>query len=169
MRASNALRFFELDWIALDDDVAAAAARRARGGRATATTCVTMRRYRPHRLPEDEERMLAERSPAASTAWQNLFEQTVANVRAPYDDGEGARDHTVDELLAYVHHPERRLRLRRAGDAVRARSSRGRRSWRTATTASSPTGWSWTGCATTPSRWPRATSTTSSTRRPSRR
>jgi oligoendopeptidase F len=70
-----------------------------------------MRRYRPHRLPEAEERMLAERGPAASTAWQNLFEQTVANVRAPYDDGSGPRDHTVDELLAYVHHPDRALRL----------------------------------------------------------
>ena len=54
----------------------------------------SMRRYKPHRLAEAEERMLAERGPAASTAWQNLFEQTVANVRAPYDDGDGrARPH----------------------------------------------------------------------------
>ena len=99
-----------------------------------------MRRYRPHRLPEDQERMLAERSPAASTAWQNLFEQTVANVRAPYDDGEGARDHTVDELLAYVHHPGRRLRLG-ALETLYTALEPGRRSWRTATTASSGTGW----------------------------
>jgi oligoendopeptidase F len=110
VRASNALRFFELDWISLEDDIAQPLLDAPEVAR-DRHHLVTMRRYRPHRLPEDEERMLAERSPAASTAWQNLFEQTVANVRAPYDDGEGPRDHTVDELLAYVHHPERPLRL----------------------------------------------------------
>ncbi len=111
VRASNALRFFELDWIALEDDRAQALAD-APEVEADRHHLLSMRRYRPHRLPEAEERMLAERGPAASTAWQNLFEQTVANVRVAFDDGSGARDHTVDELLAYVHNPNRELRLR---------------------------------------------------------
>ncbi len=110
VRLSNTLRFFELDWIALDDAVAERllAAPEVAADR---HHLASLRRYRPHTLSEPEERMLAERAPAAVSAWQNLFEQTVANVKASYDDGSGPRDHTIDELLAYVHDPRRELRL----------------------------------------------------------
>ncbi len=109
VRAGNALRFFELEWIAVDD---------ARAEELLADERLAMnshhlrseRRYRPHRLSEPEERMLAEREPVVQ-AWSNLFDQTVANVRTSFDDGEGARDHTVEELLSYVHRPDRALRL----------------------------------------------------------
>ena len=67
----------------------------------------SMRRYRPHRLPSPRSGCSPSAARRPSSAWQNLFEQTVANVRAPFDDGDGERDHTVDELLAYVHDPAR--------------------------------------------------------------
>jgi oligoendopeptidase F len=111
VRAANTLRFFELEWIALDDDVAAQLAASAEVAR-DRHHLVSLRRYRPHRLSEPEERMLAERAPAAVTAWQNLFEQTVANVKVPFDGGDGERDHTVDEVLAYMYTPEREVRIR---------------------------------------------------------
>jgi oligoendopeptidase F len=111
VRAANALRFFELEWIALDDDVAATLAAAPEVAR-DRHHLESMRRYRPHRLSEPEERMLAERAPAAVTAWQNLFEQTVANVNVPFDGGDGERDHTVDEILAYMYVPDRDLRIR---------------------------------------------------------
>jgi oligoendopeptidase F len=110
VRIGNALRFFELEWIALDDAAAERLLEAAEVER-DRHYLQALRRYRPHTLSEPEERMLAERSPAAVSAWQNLFEQTVANVEAPFDDGSGARSHTVDELLAYVHDPRRPLRL----------------------------------------------------------
>jgi oligoendopeptidase F len=110
VRIGNALRFFELEWIALDE-ATAERLMEAPEVEADRHYLRSLRRYRPHTLSEPEERMLAERSPAAVSAWQNLFEQTVANVEAPFDDGSGARPHTVDELLAYVHDPRREPRL----------------------------------------------------------
>jgi oligoendopeptidase F len=109
VRAQNALRFFELEWIALDD---AHAERLLTAPEVAADRhhLASSRRFRPHVLPDDQERMLAEREPLVS-AWQNLFEQTVANVRAPFDDGTGLADRTVDELLACVHRPDRAVRL----------------------------------------------------------
>ncbi len=72
----------------------------------------SLRKYKPHKLSEDEERVWAERSPAAQMAWQNLFEQTVANVKVSFDPGDGARDHTIDELLANMYSTDRPLRMR---------------------------------------------------------
>ena len=49
VRASNALRFFQLDWIAVDDAHAERLASTRRRSPATATTCARMRRFAPHR------------------------------------------------------------------------------------------------------------------------
>lgn len=111
VQAGNLLRFFELEWIALDDETA----ERLAGADEVARDrhhLEAARRYKPHRLAEQAEQMLAEREPAASMAWQNLFAQVVANVKAPLDAGDGERDHNVDELLAYVYVPDRDLRRR---------------------------------------------------------
>jgi oligoendopeptidase F len=109
VRAQNALRFFDLEWIALDDAVALPLidAPEVAGDR---HHLVSERRFRPHVLPDDQERMLAEREPVVS-AWQSLFAQTVSNIRAPFDDGTGEVDKTVDELLSYVHTPQREVRI----------------------------------------------------------
>lgn len=109
VRAQNALRFFELEWVALDDERARVLADDPLVA-ADRHHLQSLRRFKPHVLDDAEERMLAEREPVVS-AWQNLFAQTVANVRAPFDDGTGEAPRTVDELLAFVHHPDRTLRL----------------------------------------------------------
>lgn len=109
VRAQNALRFFDLEWIALPDELAEPLMA-APVVAADRHHLRSERRFRPHVLPDDQERMLAEREPVVS-AWQNLFAQTVANVRAPFDDGSGEAEKTVDELLAYVHTPNRDVRL----------------------------------------------------------
>ena len=109
VRAQNALRFFDLEWIALDDAVALPLldSPEVAGDR---HHLLSERRFRPHVLPDDQERMLAEREPVVS-AWQNLFAQTVSNIRAPFDDGSGVAEKTVDELLSYVHTPVREVRM----------------------------------------------------------
>ncbi len=111
VQIANTLRFFELEWIAMDDDRAEelASAPEVAGD---SHHLRSLRKYKPHKLTEDEERVWAERSPAAQMAWQNLFEQTVANVKVSFDPGDGARDHTIDELLANMYSTDRPLRMR---------------------------------------------------------
>ena len=109
VRAGNALRFFDLEWIAVEDAVAQPLI----DAPELATNrhhLSSERRFRPHVLPDDQERMLSEREPVVS-AWQNLFAQTVSNIRAPFDDGTGETEKTVDELLSYVHTTNRPVRL----------------------------------------------------------
>ncbi len=109
VRAGNALRFFDLEWIAVDDAVAQRLID-APELAADRHHLSSERRFRPHVLPDDQERMLSEREPVVS-AWQNLFAQTVSNIRAPFDDGTGETEKTVDELLSYVHTTNRQVRL----------------------------------------------------------
>ena len=116
VEAGNALRFFELEWLelpeerarALADDPAVAADRHH---------LLAMRRFAPYTLSEPEERMLAERDPAAASAWQTLFSRIVSTLEVPFDAGAGEQPHTVDRLLAYVRDPDRQLR-RRALEAL---------------------------------------------------
>lgn len=107
----NTLRFFELEWLALPDD--------------RATTLIddplvaadrhylrAMRRFAPHTLSEPEERMLSERSPAASSAWHTLFSRVTSTLETPFDAGDGEQPHNVDRLLALMRDPRREVRHR---------------------------------------------------------
>ncbi|MCU0307576.1 MAG: M3 family oligoendopeptidase [Thermoleophilia bacterium] len=110
VEAGNALRFFELDWIALPEARAAelAAAPEVAADR---HYLLAARRFAPHTLAEPEERMLAERGPVVR-AWQSLFGQVTSTLEAPFDAGEGEEPHTIDRLLAHVRNPDRDVRLR---------------------------------------------------------
>ena len=105
----NALRFFELEWLALADD------------RATQLTddpslaadrhyMVAMRRFGPHTLSEPEERMLSERAPAATGAWHTLYSRVTSTLETPFDNGDGEESHSIDRLLSYMRDPRRQLR-----------------------------------------------------------
>jgi oligoendopeptidase F len=111
VEAGNALRFFDLEWIALPEDRARQLAEspQVAGDR---HHLLALRRFAPHTLSEPEERMLAERGPAATGAWQTLFGQITSTLEVPFDAGEGEEPHTIDRLLAHVHDPRRDLRLR---------------------------------------------------------
>lgn len=108
---ANLLRFFELEWIALDD----ARARELADAPEVAADrhhLISTRRFAPHTLSEPEERMLGERQPAAVSAWQTLFEQVTSTLEVPFDAGEGPEDHTISRLLSHVRDPDRELRQR---------------------------------------------------------
>jgi hypothetical protein len=66
VEASNALRFFELEWLDLDEPLAEQLAN-APEVAADRHHLIAARRFKRHTLTEPEERMLAERSPAAGT------------------------------------------------------------------------------------------------------
>ncbi|MCB0882036.1 MAG: M3 family oligoendopeptidase [Thermoleophilia bacterium] len=113
VEAGNILRFFELEWLAMNDGDARAVAD-APEVAADRHHLLSQRRFAPFTLSEPEERMLSERRPAAAAAWQTLFSQVVSTLEVPFDagDGKGERPHTVDLLLAYVRDPDRDLRRR---------------------------------------------------------
>ncbi|HEY0388497.1 MAG TPA: M3 family oligoendopeptidase [Gaiellales bacterium] len=110
VQAQNALRFFELEWLALDDDRARDLAGSPELER-DRHFLEAQRRYRTHVLTEPEERALGERNPAAVSAWQTLYAQTTSTIEVPFDSGDGPEPHTIDRLLAYVHDGRRDVRL----------------------------------------------------------
>ncbi|MDX6593736.1 MAG: oligoendopeptidase [Gaiellales bacterium] len=111
VQAQNLLRFFELEWLALDDEQAGLLADAPELER-DRHHLLSQRRYREHVLSEAEERALGERNPAAVSAWQSLYAQTTSTIEVPFDAGDGEEQHTIDRLLAYVHDPRRDVRLR---------------------------------------------------------
>jgi oligoendopeptidase F len=111
VQAQNLLRFFELEWLALDDDRARELAEAPELER-DRHHLLSQRRYRDHVLSEAEERVLGERDPAAVSAWQALYAQTTSTIEVPFDPGDRESPHTIDRLLAYIHDPRRELRLR---------------------------------------------------------
>src|SRR5262249_58327254 len=111
VEAANLLRFAEHEWIALPDDVARDLSD-APEVAADAHYLRALRRYGPHTLSEPEERALAERTPAAVSAWQTLFGQITSTLETPFDAGDGPQPHNLDRLLALMRHPRRKGRPR---------------------------------------------------------
>ncbi len=107
----NALRFFDLEWLELDDAKANELANAPELAR-DRHHLLSARRFAPYTLEENEERMLAERAPAAVSAWQSLFEQVTSTLETPFDAGDGEEPHTISRLLAHVRDPNRDLRKR---------------------------------------------------------
>jgi oligoendopeptidase F len=112
----NALVFFELEWVAIDD--ARAAALLAEPALARRRHLLeTMRRYRPHLLSEPEEKLLEEMANTGARAWMRLFDETLSSLRFRFDGPEGSEEKTEEELLSLLYEPDRELR-RLAADAL---------------------------------------------------
>ena len=79
------LLFFELEWAALDDEVAEGLLA-ADGLDFCRHHLRTARRYRPYLLSEPEEKILAEKALTSRNAWGRLFEEQVAALRG-HDGG----------------------------------------------------------------------------------
>ena len=107
----NTVLFFELEWMELSD----AAAERLMADPMLAgyrhyLHC--LRRFRPHRLSEPEERLLNERDNTGRRAFARLFTEVTTALSFPLER-DGATQHlTMSELLALAHHPDRELRRR---------------------------------------------------------
>jgi oligoendopeptidase F len=111
VEASNALRFFDLEWLDLDEALAEQLANAAEVA-ADRHHLLSSRRFKRHTLSEPEERMLTERGPAAASAWQTLFGRITSTLEAEFDSGDGPEPHTIDRLLACVRNPDRDTRFR---------------------------------------------------------
>ena len=106
------LLFFELEWAALPDERAEALL-----ADDALSFCAhylrSARRYRPHLLTEPEEKILAEKAIASSSAWSRLFGEQVAALRVNVEGAELA----LDVALSRLQSPDRELR-REVAEAV---------------------------------------------------
>jgi len=107
----NTLIFFDLEWVAVADDVAEAlladpalARRRHLLG--------AMRRYRPHLLSEPEERILEETANTGSRAFGRLFDELMGAMRFRVEGESG--DLGEEEVLARLYDAERSVRQKAA-------------------------------------------------------
>ena len=115
-RIQTRLLFFELEWVAIDDERAEELL--ATEGLDFCRHHLRMeRRYRPHLLTAPEERIVTELSPTGRGAWGRLFDELTSAIRVELPDAE--EEVALDVALARLFDPERERR-REAADAVTA-------------------------------------------------
>jgi oligoendopeptidase F len=74
-----------------------------------------LRRYKPHTLPEREERLLKQKSLTGIEAFTRLFDELASSFRYRFElDGE-EREMTGEELLGLLHHAQAEVRERAFG------------------------------------------------------
>jgi oligoendopeptidase F len=105
----NALVFFELEWVGLDD--AAAGALLADPALAARRHFLeAMRRYRPHVLAENEEKLVEELANTGRRAFSRLFDELVSALRFKLEHAGETRELSEEEVLSLLYAPERELR-----------------------------------------------------------
>ena len=103
----NELRFFELEWAAVDDD-AAAELLLSPALAEYANFLASQRRFRPHLLSEPEERVAAEKSISGVTAWSRLYTDLLSQIRVEYDGEDLSIDQARERLRVLADRDERR-------------------------------------------------------------
>ena len=105
----NTLVFFELEWVALDDETAAALmddpALRRYGH-----FLETERRFKPHRLSEPEEMLLERKSNTGSRAFSRLFDEVTGRLVCDVETEGETRRLNESETLALLYDPDRNTR-----------------------------------------------------------
>ncbi len=109
-RLDEAIRHFELAWMAIPDDRAEALAGDERVA-ADRHYLRSVRRFTPFMLSPGEERALSAREAGAGTAWKSLRDRALGSLATPFDDGTGEREWTLSELeAARRSNPDREVR-----------------------------------------------------------
>jgi oligoendopeptidase F len=105
----NLLLFFELEWLALEDQAAehliAHPALKHYGHYLR-----QLRRYRPHRLSESEEKIVNEKDNTGKNAFARLFSEITSGLAFPFEQEGKVEELGLSELLALLHRPDRELR-----------------------------------------------------------
>lgn len=103
------LLFFELEWACLEDEAANPLLEDPSLDKYR-HYLEKLRKYRPHQLTETEEKILAEISPVGAGNWNKLFEKVLSMIKF----GEAGR--TEEEVLSDLYNPDRRIRIKSAGE-----------------------------------------------------
>jgi oligoendopeptidase F len=103
------LLFFDLEWVAVPDERAAALlADPALAHRRH--LLAALRRYRPHLRSEPEERLLEETANTGRRAFGRLFDEVMADARFEVEIDGRSQKLGEEEALALLHEPDRELR-----------------------------------------------------------
>jgi oligoendopeptidase F len=102
------LLFFDLEWAALDDDVAERLLADPALGH-YATVLRSERRYRPFLLSEPEERISAEKNVTGAGAWDRFFNELLSELRVSFDGDDLSLDEALAKLSRLTSQDERRL------------------------------------------------------------
>jgi len=105
----NLLLFFELEWVALEDD---AAAKRLADPRLARRRHLleAMRRYRRHLLSEPEEKILEATANTGRRAFGRLFDELLASMRFTVEHAGETQEMGEEEVLSLLYVPEREVR-----------------------------------------------------------
>ena len=112
----NLLLFFDLEWLGLDDRTA----ERLIGDPALKNYVhylTSLRRFRPHKLSEPEEKIVNEKDTTGRSAFGRLFSEITSALTFPLEKDGKTEELTLSEMLAFLHDPDRALR-RRAMETV---------------------------------------------------
>ncbi|MFO0910115.1 MAG: M3 family oligoendopeptidase [Isosphaeraceae bacterium] len=103
------LIFFDLEWVKVPDDVAAALI-----GSPTLARyrhyLERMRAWRPHYLSEAEEKVLEEKGVTGRAAFVRLFEETVSSLRCPFEHDGKRETLSTQQILARLYDADRSVR-----------------------------------------------------------
>ena len=108
------LLFFDLEWAALPDEQPTRCSPTHRST-SPGTICAAPGATDPHLLSEPEEKILAEKAIASSSAWSRLFGEQVAALRVALD----GEELSLEVALSRLQSPDRALRAT-AAEAVSA-------------------------------------------------
>jgi oligoendopeptidase F len=108
------LLFFGLEWVAVEDDHAAAILEDPALDH-WRHWLSSQRKYRPFLLSEPEEKIFAEKAVSGVSAWSRLFEEQVGALRVELD----GEDASLETAMARLYAADREVR-RTAADAVTA-------------------------------------------------
>jgi oligoendopeptidase F len=108
------LLFFDLEWVAIDDDRADELLQ-ADGLETSRHHLRTLRRYRPHLLSEPEEKILTEKAVTGREAWARLFSEHTSAIKIDLPDA--PEPVTLDVALSRLMSPDRDVR-RTTAEAV---------------------------------------------------
>jgi oligoendopeptidase F len=121
---NNLLLFFELEWLALEEQ----AAERVMAHPALENYSHylrQLRRYRPHRLSEAEEKIVNDKDNTGKNAFARLFSEITSGLTFPLERDGRVEELTLSEILALLHRPDRELRRRAWEELFRTLSHHG--------------------------------------------
>lgn len=107
----NLLIFFDLEWLALGD----ADAQKLYDDLTLANYryyLQSTRRFKPHTLSENEERLNNEKNMTGINAWQRLFTEHNSATQYKWDDNGTPKTLNQSEILALIRNPDRQVRQR---------------------------------------------------------
>ncbi|MGE3820261.1 MAG: M3 family oligoendopeptidase [Isosphaeraceae bacterium] len=103
------LIFFDLEWVKLDDEAAAALVNAPELSRYRHLLS-EKRAWRPHLLSEPEEKILEEKSVTGRSAFVRLFEETVAALTCPFTRDGVTESLSTQQILARLYDSDRATR-----------------------------------------------------------